>query len=599
LRDSLWSDATWIFAPTSVLEEERPVRFSWDFALPSGRRFTDPPYAALLESARRLIALVRTRSLGTGVAQRAVTVRVYFNHLRTLVRWMECEGFARFDELDATAIADFKQQIAARIRHDGKLITPTTLAMHLRVFGYLRRYRSLIGDGLTFDPWPGRGTHAAAGVHSQQRVSRAYTPDAVAVPLVHGAIQFLTTCAIDVLRAREIYTALMTQVQCRSLGDKARYRKAARRLCVQPICTPFGVYTFRTLSEFYELVDMLYAACFIVIAYLVGARVSEILRLESGCIRPLDGESADTVAILSGTIFKLEAGYHGRSHQWMAAVHAIAVLEALSAPHRLRTGRRELWLRARAGFRGVTERESESIEPLWIPGTTRINQWLGRFAARLSLPLHKGQRWRLSTHQGRKTFARFVALRDRTSLFALAQHLGHRDRAITDTGYVGTDYSLQQEIEAEVLQQSVAAWEHMLSAPQLGGRAGAELVAKRPRFHGRSMKQDVKSYARLLVEAGLTLGVCDWGFCVYREEYSACRGDAFGPNAERREPSTCARCKNFVISSEHHSYWLGQARRYEALLRDPSLPTQTLKIARERLTEALSMVRYINADASL
>jgi hypothetical protein len=112
------------------------------------------------------------------------------------------------------------------------------------------------------------------------------------------------------------------------------------------------------------------------------------------------------------------------------------------------------------------------------------------------------------------------------------------------------------------------------------------------------MKRDVKSYARLLVEAGLTLGVCDWGFCVYREEYSACRGDAFGPNAERREPSTCARCKNFVISSEHHSYWLDQARRYEALLRDPSLPTQTLKIARERLTEALSMVRSINADAS-
>jgi len=601
LRDSLWNDATWIFAPTSVLEEERPVRFSWDFALPSGRRFTDPACAALLESARRLIALVRTRSLRTGTAQRAVTVRVYFNHLRTLVRWMKSEGFTRFDELDATGIADFKHQIAARIRHDGKPITPATLAMHLRVFDYLRRHRSLIGDGLTFDPWPGRGMHAVAGVYRRQRVPRAYTPDTVAVPLVQGAIEFLTACAVDILRGREIYAALMTQVQCRAPGDKARYREAAKRLRAHPICTPLGVYTFRTLSEFYELVDMLYAACFIVIAYLVGARVSEILHLQSGCIRPLDGEATSTVAVLTGTIFKLEPGYHGRSHQWVApepALHAISVLEALSAPHRLRTGRPELWLRTQAGFRGVTEWESGSIEPVWIPSTTRINQWLGRFAGRLPLPLHEGQRWRLSTHQGRKTFARFVALRDRTSLFALAQHLGHRDRAITDTGYVGTDYSLQQEIEAEVLQQSVAAWEHMLSVPQLGGRAGAELVAKRPQFRGRSIKQDVRSYARLLVEAGLTLGVCDWGFCVYREEYSACRGDAFGPNPEWREPSTCARCKNFVISSEHRSYWLDQAKRHEALLRDPSLPTQTLKIARERLAEALSMVRSINADAT-
>jgi hypothetical protein len=274
------------------------------------------------------------------------------------------------------------------------------------------------------------------------------------------------------------------------------------------------------------------------------------------------------------------------------AVHAVTVLEALSAPHRLRTGRPELWLRVRDRFRGVTEWESECAEPAWIPSTTRINQWLGRFATRLSLPLHESRRWRLSTHQGRKTFARFIALRDRTSLFALAQHLGHRDRVITDTGYVGTDNSLQHEIEAEVLEQSVAAWEHMLSAPQLGGRAGAELVAKRPRFRGRSMQQDLKSYARLLVEAGLTLGVCDWGFCVYREEYSACRGDAFGPNPERREPSTCARCKNFVVSIEHRSYWLDQVKRHEAL------PTQTLKIARERLTEALSIVRSLKVIAS-
>jgi integrase len=601
LRNSLWSDTTWIFAPTSVLEEEHPVSFSWDFALSGGRRFTDPSFAALLESARRVIALVRTQCLGTGAAQRAITARIYFNHLRTLVRWMNREGFARFDELDATAVMDFKQEIAARTRHDGKRITPTTLALHLRVFSYLRRYRVLIGDGLTFDPWPGRGTQAAAGVHRHQRGSRAYTPDSIAVPLVQGAIEFLTSCAIDILSARESYAALIRQVRTPHLGKKAHYQQAAKRLRARPIDTPLGVYKFRTLSEFYELVDMLYAACFVVIAYLVGARVSEILHLQSGCIQPLACDNTSTVAVLSGTIFKLEAGYHGRSHQWMApepAVHAVTVLEALSAPHRLRTGRPELWLRARDGFRGVTEWESECTEAVWIPSTTRINRWLGRFAARLSLPLYKSRCWRLSTHQGRKTFARFIALRDRTSLFALAQHLGHRDRAITDAGYVGTDYSLQYEIEAEVLEQSVAAWEHMLSAPQLGGRAGAELVAKRPRFRGRSMKQDLKSYARLLVEAGLTLGVCDWGFCVYREEYSACRGDAFGPSPARREPSTCARCKTFVVSSEHSSYWLDQARRHEALLRDPSLPTQTLKIARERLTEALSIVRSIKVVAS-
>jgi len=82
--------------------------------------------------------------------------------------------------------------------------------------------------------------------------------------------------------------------------------------------------------------------------------------------------------------------------------------------------------------------------------------------------------------------------------------------------------------------------------------------------------------------------VCDWGFRVYRQEYSACRGDAFGPDAAHREHSTCARRKNFVISRAHRPYRLEQACRYEALLKKPALPTQTLKIARECLGEALS-----------
>jgi hypothetical protein len=113
---------------------------------------------------------------------------------------------------------------------------------------------------------------AAAGVHRHQRGSRAYTPDSIAVPLVQGAIEFLTSCAIDVLSARASYAALVSQVRTPRLGKKAHYHQAAKWLRARPINTPLGVYRFRTPSEFYELVDMLYAACFVVIAYLVGPR---------------------------------------------------------------------------------------------------------------------------------------------------------------------------------------------------------------------------------------------------------------------------------------------------------------------------------------
>jgi hypothetical protein len=302
--------------------------------------------------------------------------------------------------------------------------------------------------------------------------------------------------------------------------------------------------------------------------------------------------------VIAGAIFKREAAYHGRRHRWIApapAVHAIAVLEALSAPHRERSGRSELWLRTRGRRCGASEWQRNCSAPLRVMSSGEMRLLLTRCSAWFDLPLHQGKRWPLSTHQGRKTFARFAALRDRSALFALAQHLGHRERGITDRGYASTDYRLNREIEAGILEQSVSAWEHMLSAPQLGGRAGAEILAKRPRFRGARMKQDLKRYARMLVDSGLTLGVCDWGFCVYRQEYSACLGSTTGPNPLRREPSTCASCRNFVVSKQHRTYWLEQALRNEALLNEPALPTQTLKIARERLKEALAMVRSIDA----
>jgi hypothetical protein len=137
----------------------------------------------------------------------------------------------------------------------------------------------------------------------------------------------------------------------------------------------------------------------------------------------------------------------------------------------------------------------------------------------------------------------------------------------------------------------------MLSVPELGGRAGNEILAKRPQFRGARMKEDLKTYARMLVEAGLTLGICEYGFCVFRREYSACRGTAAGPNPIHREPSTCARCKNFAVSSQHSPYWLEQVHRCEALLNEPALPTQTLKIVRERLDEARVMLRSIHSSA--
>ena len=597
LVDSTWQDPVWLFKPTNALEESRPVRLRWNFTLPSGGCFTDDRYAPLLEYSRQLVALIRGRSLSTGLPLRASTVAGYFQYLRELVRWMDQAGFVRFADLDAAALLQFQHSLTERPGIARAALAPATVQKYLYLFTYLYRFRNHLSDGLQFDPFPGRSHGEVARLREADTRRWPHTPDDVAIALVQGAIDLVTNGAASILRTRQVYTKAMALARQRGCGIDACTNTATRALQQAAFDQPEGAHPIRTVGNLAHMIDMLYAACFVVISYLVGPRASEILHLQAGCVQH---RGNDSITVILGAIFKKQVEYHGRPHEWVApppAVQAISVLEALSAGHRAQTGRSELWLR-RCRTVGATEWQQVCPGQLQTISTTRMRVLLCRFAAWLGVPDYQGRVWRLSTHQGRKTFARFAALRDGSALFALAQHLGHRERAVTDSGYAGSDYRLNQEIESEILEQSAAAWEHMLAAPALGGRAGAEIMARRPRFRGTRLKQDLKRYARLLVDAGLVLGVCDWGFCVYREDYSACLGNAVGPNPARREPSTCSHCKNFAVSAQHRSYWVEQIRRCEALLNEPALPIQTLRIARERLNEARSLIRAIDADAN-
>ncbi len=496
-------------------------------------------------------------------------------------------------------MAAFKQIITQRRGYAARTISKVTLRYHYHVLISLYRQRGVVRDAFRVDPFPGLNARAATGHQLNDRKVTACTPDPVAIPLIQGAIEFLSDSAVQILAARERALCVYKQVKAAS-GDKRRaWRVMNAAMSEMSIDTPKGTQQLGSYRSLSMLIDLLYGACFVIISYLVGPRVSEILYLQAGCVQPFDPGTVGASpggAMIVGTIYKAES-YHGRRHQWIApapAVHAISVLEALSAPHRARTGGKELWQRPTVRNFGPSEWLPDSKFKLRVSDTKSANQRVNRLARWLDVPSYQGKPWRLSSHQGRKTFARFVALRDRTALYALAQHLGHRDVRQTDAAYVGTDHNLEREIDAAVLDSSASAWEQMLTAPTLGGRMGAEVLARRPRFRGSSVKREIRHYARMLAETGLTLGVCEWGYCVYREEVSACHGSATAPNPVRREPSTCARCTNFSVTEAHRPYWSDQVDRYESLLNNPDLPTQTLKISRARLEEARSLIRSLD-----
>jgi hypothetical protein len=457
LLESKWEDDVWVLAPANALEERHPVRLRWDFELQDGQRFTDERYAVLRETSRQLIALIRAHSMFTGLPLRPSTVAQYFFTLRCLLQWMDGEGFSRFAQLDPPALLQFQQWLRTRpLAGHPSPRAPGTVLRHLYLFAYFHRFGGELDDSLSFDPFAGQDQRRAAGYHEGMRHPWPYTPDTVAVKLVQSAIDIVTRDAPVVLRAWQTYR--QAAAGGRGAGH-AHTGRATRALQSASAGFADAQSPVRSVRELVLRTDLLYASCFAVISYLVGPRVSEILHLKAGCVqrRCADG-AGEPVTVIVGAIFKRQSGYHGRAHEWVAppaAVQAVAVLEALSAGHRAVAGRDELWLRRWHG-NGATEWHEVRPELLEIPSIARINIQLQRFAAWLGLA-HEDRPWRLSTHQGRKTFARFAALRDRTCLFALAQQLGHRERAETDHGYAGSDYRLNQEIDAEILQQSINA----------------------------------------------------------------------------------------------------------------------------------------------
>jgi integrase len=486
----------------------------------------------------------------------------------------------------------FLISLRARTGRSGKPLAGSTIHAYGRMIHDLYVQRVKLSDAPGKNPFPGERRRPATGYRPQSGRTMPYTPDPIAVPLVAAALRLLGPPANDVIALRDLAQSAFEAGLAAGIKQYQSRVRACRAMRGVTFATLLGdeapwhvpVTSPRTLRF---LVDRVADACFVVIAYLVGARASEILSLEPGCIeRRATADGSEVVAYLGGRIFKTAAGHNGAPHRWVApepVVRAIDILDQLSAPLRERNGEQLLWLTTHSPGPGLITGRATIAVPSAGAITARLNK---HFAPFVGLPAHDGRPWRLTTHQGRKTFARFVGKRDRTGLHALQAHLGHVSRIMTDRGYVGTDFELAELVDAQALDETRAALEELLTASRLAGRAGRR-IAQRSRFRGRTRDGDVRAYvAHILAETEMRLGVCDWGYCVYRRESSACVGDAAGPNPVLRTESTCASCANFAVTERHRPVWEARRRRNVDLLAHPALDPESRALARERVAES-------------
>ena len=348
---SMWSDQVWHLDGHRPGGNRSDFSLDWGFALADDSRFSDPQWTGWREAAKLFLWSLK---LDPPPGRRNVhesTIVSVFKALRALIRWMAAQGCRRFADLDRDGCDRFLTAMAQRPgSKPGKMLKATTLQTYANVLTRLYLQGAKFPEVAIADPFPG----IAPPFVRRDRGWLPYTPDAVAVPLLSATLRLIEQPADDVI-------ALQTQAQ--TAYDDALARGVSQTKAGFIVTDAIAPFAFSTLpgeeNPWHEapvtstkqvryLADRIYDACFIVIAYLVGARVSEILGLQVGCIeRHPASDDGETFAYLAGQIYKTARGVDGEAHRWVAPApveRAVVVMERLTARLRAQTGRSELFL---------------------------------------------------------------------------------------------------------------------------------------------------------------------------------------------------------------------------------------------------------------
>ncbi|MDX8535943.1 integrase [Mesorhizobium sp. VK25A] len=586
--------------PVGAARRPSTAVIDWGFAMPDGSRFTASEWSSLRQAAKAFLWSLHEDPPGS--QRRPLSLRSLpsaFRTLRLIILWMAADRTRRFADINEPAIDRLLAALEQRRGNNGGPLAAATVQNCLGLLRMMYLQRAKLSDAPACAPH--RKPTRETGIWARP-VPLPYTPDPIAIPLISGALRLIDEPADRIIGLRDEMQRIFDNARAEGRARMtARIRmmdalKARLPLLPEwdrPHVTPKGA-----LRQLNFLADRVTDACFVVIAYLIGARVSEILTLKAGCIEH-ERDEADNKshAWLVGSIHKAFPYDKGKPHRWIApeaVQRAIDVMERLSAPLRVISGQNLLWL-VQSPLNSVTRTSDAPIRSITgLAINLRLN---AHFAPFLGLPAHEGAPWRLTTHQGRKTFARFVGRRDRTGLFALQKHLGHMTRAITDRGYVGTDFELAELIDTHVVEETRHALEEMLLAPRLAGKAGRRLSERSP-FRGRTRDGEFDAYVdALLADTGMRLGVCDWGYCLYRQETAACKGNEHGPNPVLRTQSTCAACSNFVVSEKHRPVWAARLARNETLLLRTGLNHESRALVESRIAECRQILTTLNSGA--
>lgn len=178
----------------------------------------------------------------------------------------------------------------------------------------------------------------------------------------------------------------------------------------------------------------------------------------------------------------------------------------------------------------------------------------------------------LKTHMLRKSWAQFMFAVDPSLMPAIQLQFHHLSMAMTDSGYIGSNMSLLNDMESVATQaRNLMILESVLGRNPLAGRMGEELEQATQKLaeqvKGLPTSDVYKEVVKFCEHAQLPIFFSPHGACMPLKTHEMRCQDEAGtslflrkqPNARTRQPSLCAGCGCFVLDARHADFW---AARY-------------------------------------
>lgn len=578
----------WRLAASALYPDAKPV-IDWLKLLPPGMGSKHQRAYLTKSSKEFLAALIDMPSAQRRGNLSHATVVNWWRWLRRLLAWMVERDYWTFSQLSSDAILEFLRErtVSAdgkghQLRHSGVFLVLIRWLWDLR-FDYTASLR-VNPSALAYELdrlFPSR----------EKRRWKA-VDESIALPLLRDAIGWLNAHGPTVTASLQKRAVLERSfVGLTNTARSKRRSKFYSALAAEPdFARMVSLVGMENAPPYYALrraVSCTEGACLVVLLFMVGFRCRELVSMDSDAMVREVSESGEPLYSLRGVAAKKG----GAARTWVASgpvVDAVEYLVNLYHDARTASGQKALLVGRRGGNPPVAGSVAKRLSTNSI-GPRMLS--FANSAFREDRPRLK----HLHPHSARKTFARFVVLRDKRALESLAYHYGHTHRLITDGCYVGSDIELAAMVDEESRRDLAAGLTDILSTSALAGKAAKNLqgytAAGSKKLRGRKGLQAV---VERLINDGVQLAPCDWGYCVYSQALSACRGDASGPNEANRSAEVCSSCTNFAVTDKHRGWWTERAERDRDFLSREGLPAQTVAWVQKRLDGTHEILRSLN-----